>query len=179
MKGKTFAPVGLVLLASVLVAMLLAYTTKWYLAIFGLIPLVSGLLGVLMLILALIAFAVARLRRSPGLRSRGNILLLAGVFFLLQLVYLPLARSFRDREVSRAQEFIQMLIPRLEAYRDQHDAPFPIYCDSYLLYTQQYDIVAFPTLVGINEAGQVALVWHGYRDAFTLDDYVRVIGEFK
>lgn len=120
MKGKTLASVGLVLLASLSMAVLLAYLTKWYLAIFGLIPLLSGLLGVLMLILAVITYAFAKVRRSPGLRSRGNIFLLAGFFFLLQLVYLPLARSFRDREVRRAQEFIEMLIPGLEAYRDQH-----------------------------------------------------------
>lgn len=122
MKRKTLASVGLILLASLSIAALLAYSTRWYLAIFGLIPLLSGLLGVLMFILAVILYVFAKIRRSPGLRGRGNILLLAGLFFLMQLVYLPLARSFRDREVSRAQEFIEMLIPRLEAYRDQHGA---------------------------------------------------------
>lgn len=63
----------------------------------------------------------------------------------------------------------------VRAYRDQHEIPFPVYCDSYMLYAQQYEITAFPTLIGLNEAGQVKLVWHGYNDRYTLINYYKAV----
>jgi peroxiredoxin len=66
----------------------------------------------------------------------------------------------------------------IRAYRSERDIPFPLYCDPYMVYTQQYDLVIFPTVVGVNNAGQVALVWHGYGGEHGLADYYGAITNF-
>lgn len=67
----------------------------------------------------------------------------------------------------------------VKAYATELDIPFPVYCDTYMLYTQQYDLVVFPTIVGLNEAGQVTLVWHGFRDSYGLSDYFDVAKSYQ
>jgi hypothetical protein len=113
---------GLPLLASLLAATLLAYSTWRQMAIVGIIPLISGLIGFLLVLIALVTWGLAKVRGAAGRRGRGRYYLLAGVFFLLQLAYLPTAQALRNREVNRAQAFIAALIPRLEAHKEQHGA---------------------------------------------------------
>ncbi|UCG62086.1 MAG: redoxin domain-containing protein [Candidatus Zixiibacteriota bacterium] len=66
-------------------------------------------------------------------------------------------------------------IAEMRTYRDEHNVPFPIYCDPAMLYTQQYDLTTFPTVIGVNEEGNVALVWHGFGEKYTLTDFYDVI----
>lgn len=89
-------------------------------AIVGGISLLSGLVGFLLVLITLGTLVLARARGSASPRRIGRISLLAGIFLLLQLVYIPTAGALRDREVTRAQKFVESLVPRLEAYKDQH-----------------------------------------------------------
>jgi hypothetical protein len=121
---KLWTPVlwGLPLLASLLAATLLAYFTWRQMAIVGIIPIISGLVGLLLILMALMAWGLAKVRGAAGRRGRGRYLLVAGIFFVLQLAYLPAAQALRHREVNRAQAFIAALIPQIEAYKEQHGA---------------------------------------------------------
>ena len=118
MKPKTPAVLGLLSLVSLSIAALLAYFTRWQMAIAGTIPSLCGLVGLLLLLLALITWGVAKIRGTDGRRSKYP--LLVGFFLLLQLAYFPIAQAVRNQELAQAQTFIASLIPRLEAYREQH-----------------------------------------------------------
>jgi hypothetical protein len=72
MKLKTLIVLGLLCLASLSVAMLLAYFTRWQTAIVGIIPFICGLVGFLLVLLALIAWGLAKARGSAGRRGRGR-----------------------------------------------------------------------------------------------------------
>ncbi len=120
MKLKALAIVGLLSLVSLSAAALLAYFTRWQMAIASIIPLTCGLVGLLLVLLALITWGVARISGRSSQRYKYP--LLAGLFLLLQLAYFPVAKVMRDQEVSQAQTFIASLIPRLEAYKEQHGA---------------------------------------------------------
>ncbi|MCI0478217.1 MAG: hypothetical protein L0Y55_18405, partial [Anaerolineales bacterium] len=68
MKPKTLLVWGLAGLASLSIALLLAYSTRWQTAIVGLIPLLSGLVGFVLVLIAALAWGAAKARRaaSPG-----------------------------------------------------------------------------------------------------------------
>jgi hypothetical protein len=120
MTPKTLAMLGLLSLLSLAIATLLVYLTRWQMAIASIIPLACGLIGLLLVLLALITWGVAKLRGRSGERSKYP--LLAGFFLLLQLAYFPVAKAVRDQELAQAHAFIASLIPRLEAYKEQHGA---------------------------------------------------------
>ena len=117
-KLKPLAVLGLLLLVSLSIATLLAYFTRWQMAIASIIPAFCGLAGLLLVLLALITWGVAKIRGRGGERSKYP--LLAGLFLLLQLAYIPVAKVVRNQELGQAQVFIASLIPRLEAYKEQH-----------------------------------------------------------
>lgn len=54
------------------------------------------------------------------------------------------------------------------AYKAETGFPFEMYCDPNLMFTQQYDVVQFPSMVGIDEQGRVIFAVHGYREDFGL-----------
>ncbi|MEW6412915.1 MAG: redoxin domain-containing protein [Candidatus Zixiibacteriota bacterium] len=56
------------------------------------------------------------------------------------------------------------------AYKAKLGLQFPIYCDVDYLFPQQYDIINFPSIVGVTSDGLVGFVKHGYRGDFSLDD---------
>ncbi len=120
MKPKTVLVSGVSVLASLAVAILLAYLTRWQTAVAGIIPLISGLVGSLLVLMALIAWGLAQVRGPAGRRGRAGYYLLAGVFFLLQLAYIPTAQALRHQQVTQAQTYMASLMPRLEAYKEQH-----------------------------------------------------------
>ena len=122
MKPKTLVVWGLLGLTSLAVALLLAYLTRWQTAIVGIIPLVSGLVGFILVLMTLLAWGLAKVRGTTGRRGTGQIFLLTGVFLLLQLAYIPTAQAVRHQEVVLAQTFIESLIPSLETYQEQHGA---------------------------------------------------------
>ena len=120
MKRKTLTLLGLLSLSSLSLALLLAFSTRWYTAIVGGISLLSGLAGSLLVLITLGALALAQVRRSARPRRIGRVSLLVGIFLLLQLVYIPTAGALRNRQVRQAQEFVESLVPRLEAYKHQY-----------------------------------------------------------
>jgi len=120
MRRKTLTMLGLVSLSSLSLALLLAFSTRWYTAIVGGISLLSGLAGFLLILITLGALVLAQVLKSASPRRIGKATLLAGIFLLLQLVYIPTAGALRDREVRQAQKFVESLVPRLEAYKQQH-----------------------------------------------------------
>jgi len=119
MKLRTLAGLGLMSLVSLAIATLLAYSTRWQMAIASIIPFICGLVGLLLILLALITWGVAKIRGRDGQRSKYP--LLVGFFLLLQLAYFPLAKAVRNQELAQAQTFIASLIPQFEAYKEQHD----------------------------------------------------------
>ena len=121
MKLRTMYVPGLVVLAAIATAAVLAYATIWQLAIFSVIPCVSGVLGIILTLVGLIVWLRTRTKEPPGLSRTGKGLFLVSVFFLLQGTYLPIGIGLRDREVDRAQDFIETLIPRLEEYERLHN----------------------------------------------------------
>ncbi len=118
MKMKPLASLGLLSLASVAIAALLAYFTCWQMALAGIIPLVCGLAGLLLILLTLAAWGVAKLSGRSSQHRKYP--LPVGFLLLLQLAYFPTVKTVRDQELAQAQTFIASLIPRLEAYREQH-----------------------------------------------------------
>lgn len=121
MKRKTLYLTGGVGLVALITAAGLAYATVWNLAIFGILFILATLLG---LVLALIGFLVWRRTKrepSPRLSRVSQGLLLAGLFLSLQATYFPLALELRSWETRRAEAFIDRLIPKLEAYKRQHN----------------------------------------------------------
>ena len=118
MKLRTLAGLGLMSLVSLAIATLLAYSTRWQMAIASIIPFICGLVGLLLILLALITWGVAKIRGRDGQRSKYP--LLVGFFLLLQLAYFPLAKAVRNQELAQAQTFIASLIPQLETYKEQH-----------------------------------------------------------
>ena len=121
MRLKPLVMLGLLCLASLSVAVLLAYFARWQTAIVGIIPLLSGLVGFLLILFALITWGLAKVRGSAGQRRmRSKFPLLAGVLLLVQLAYIPTAQALRHQAVNQAQTFMASLMPRLEAYKEQH-----------------------------------------------------------
>jgi len=118
MQLKPLAVLGLLSLVSLAIAALLAYLTRWQMAIAGSIPLICGLIGLLLVLLALITWGVAKIRGRDGQRSKYPLFI--GFFLLLQLAYFPVAKAVRDQELAQAQTFIASLIPRLEAYKERY-----------------------------------------------------------
>ena len=116
MKLRTMYVPGLVVLAGIATAAVLAYATIWQLAIFSVIPCLSGVLGIILTLVGLIVWLRTRTKEPHGFSRTSKGLLLASVFFLLQGTYLPIGIGLRDREVDRAKDFIEALIPRLEKY---------------------------------------------------------------
>jgi hypothetical protein len=117
MNLKTLLLAGLLGLTSLIIAALLAYLTRWQTAMLSLIPLLCGLMGFVLVLLALLAWGLAKARQVASLRRTGNLLLMAGFFLLLQLAYLPISQRLRQQEVVRAQLFVEALVPSLEAYK--------------------------------------------------------------
>lgn len=66
-------------------------------------------------------------------------------------------------------------ILEVQGYRDKLDIPFPLYSDSGYMFMQQYDVVAFPTIFGLDAEGKVAFALHGYREDFSLMDAAQLI----
>ncbi|MEW5957885.1 MAG: hypothetical protein AB1801_09195, partial [Chloroflexota bacterium] len=60
MKLKTLITFGLLSLVSLLIATLLAYVTRWQMAMAGLIPLLSGLMGLVLILMTLLARGLAK-----------------------------------------------------------------------------------------------------------------------
>ena len=120
MKSKALVIWGLTGLVSLALAALLAYITRWWAAIAGSIPLLSGLAGFILLLLTTLAWGLAKIRRGASSPRINQPILLAGFFLLLQLTYLPISQALRNAEVAQAQAYAEALIPRLEAYREQH-----------------------------------------------------------
>jgi hypothetical protein len=119
MKPRTLVVWGLLGLASLAVAVILAYLTRWQTAIVGVLPLLSGLAGFVLVLMTLLAWGLAKVRKAGGLRRTGQSLLMAGFFLLFQLAYLPVARALRQQEVARAQAFVEALVPRIEVYQGE------------------------------------------------------------
>jgi hypothetical protein len=118
MKLKLLAVLGLLSLVSLSIATLLAYFTRWEMAIASIIPATCSLVGFLLVLLALVTRGVAKIRGTDGQRSKYP--LLAGLFLLLQLAYFPVAKAVRNQELAQVQAFIASLIPQLEAYKERH-----------------------------------------------------------
>ncbi len=66
-------------------------------------------------------------------------------------------------------------IAAVAAYVKETEFPFPMYCDVDLLYVQQYDLSSFPTVVGLNDSGQVSCVLHGFNSDFGLVDVIELM----
>lgn len=120
MKPKTLVTWGLTGLASLALAALLAYFTRWWSAMAASIPLLSGLVGFMLLLLTTLAWGLAKIRRGASSTRINRSMLLIGFFLLLQLTYLPISQALRHAEVTRAQAYAEALIPRLETYHEQH-----------------------------------------------------------
>jgi len=121
MKLRQWHLVGLVILAAIMTATWFAYWTVWEQAFCIWVPCFSGISGI---VLALVAKVRQRTRAEtssePSKVSQG--LLLVSIFLILQFAYVPLVLGIRNLEVRRAQDFIDTLIPRVEAYKREHNS---------------------------------------------------------
>lgn len=120
MKLKTLTFSALVILAGLLVAAGLAYFNRWQLAIFSFVPALVTLLGVILMVITLLFRRYTKAQLPARRQLLNTTLLLISLFFILQLAFFPLAQTFRNREVRRAQAFLTSLIPQLEDYKHQH-----------------------------------------------------------
>lgn len=68
-------------------------------------------------------------------------------------------------------------IEGLRAYKEETGFPFPIYCDDDVMYPQQYDLGTFPTVVGLDAEGKVALIMQGYSQKYGLKDYCEYMSQ--
>lgn len=109
-----------ILLTSLVLAIGLAYFTKWQVVWVAILVSLGGLAGLFALLLALINLVLAAVKTSSRFSMQGKRLFLVAAFLLSQLVYLPVARAFRKQEVERARVFVEALIPKLEAYHQEH-----------------------------------------------------------
>ena len=120
MKSKTLMIWGLTGLASLALAVLLAYLTRWWVAMAVSIPLLSALVGFILALLTLLAWGLAKIRRGASSPPINRSMLLIGFFLLLQLTYIPISQVLRHTQVTRAQKYAEALVPRLETYREQN-----------------------------------------------------------
>jgi hypothetical protein len=93
LKPRTLYGTGLVVLVAIGTAGILAYSTIWQLARVSVLPCLSCLLGSFLALAALIVWLRTRTVESPGPNRIAKGLLPAGVFFLLQSTYFPVARG--------------------------------------------------------------------------------------
>ena len=120
MKLKTPVFSGLIVLAGLSVAAGLAYFNRWQLAIFSFVPTLATLLGVILMVIVLLFRRRTKAQPSARLHSLNPTLLLISLFFVLQFAFFPLAQTFRNVEVQRAQALLESLIPQLEDYKRRH-----------------------------------------------------------
>jgi len=59
----------------------------------------------------------------------------------------------------------------LRAYKESTGFPFPLYCDVDIMYAQQYDLSTFPSVVGLDTDGKVAVIMQGFAHEYGLNDY--------
>ena len=121
MKLRTLAASGLTGFASLILAALLAYLTRWWTVFTGAIILLGGLVGFVLILMALLAWGVAKIKQGIGSVPIKKPMLLVGIFLLLQLAYIPFSQALRQWEVARAQAFVESLIPDIEAYKELRD----------------------------------------------------------
>ncbi|MCQ3939404.1 MAG: hypothetical protein DPW18_20525 [Chloroflexi bacterium] len=120
MKLKTPVCSGFIVLAGLSVAAGLAYFNRWQLAVFSFVPALAILFGVILM--GVVFLFRRRTQAQPAARphSLNTILLLISLFCVLQGAFFPLAQTFRNGEVQRAQAWLESLIPQLEDYKRQH-----------------------------------------------------------
>jgi hypothetical protein len=85
------------------------------------IPFLSGVVGFILTLIGLLVLLRKRRLGSPGMSRTGMGFQLVGIFLLLQITYLPIGLGLRNREVSRAKDFTEALIPKLEEYMRLND----------------------------------------------------------
>ncbi|MFN8454166.1 MAG: hypothetical protein U0401_05740 [Anaerolineae bacterium] len=115
---------GLIILAGLAVAAELAYFNRWQLVAFSFIAALAILLGVILLVIVLLFRWRIKFQPSARAYSLNTALLLVSLFFMAQFAFFPLAQTFRNAEVQRAQAFLESLIPQLEDYKRRH-ADYP------------------------------------------------------
>ena len=121
MKRRTLYVTGGVGVTALTTAAGLAYSTVWYLAIFGILFILATLLGLTLAVIGLIVWGRTKRVASPRLSRVSQGLLLVGLFLSLQVTYFPLAVQWRNWETRRVESFIAELIPHIEAYKRQHN----------------------------------------------------------
>ena len=65
----------------------------------------------------------------------------------------------------------------LRAYKEETGFPFPLYCDVDLMYPQQYDLGTFPSVIGLDADGKVAMIMQGFSQQYGLKDYSDYLSE--
>lgn len=60
-------------------------------------------------------------------------------------------------------------------YWDKIGAPFPLYCDTAHKLSSVYGLEAYPTVIGIDDVGQIAFMVEGWREHFSFGDAYKLI----
>jgi hypothetical protein len=108
-----------VILAAIGTVVVVAYSTVWELVIFGMLPCLVGVVGIILTLIALNVRRRARTKESPGLSKAGRVLLLIGIFLMIQGAYYPVALGIRSLEVNRTQNYLDTLTQKLEEYKNR------------------------------------------------------------
>jgi peroxiredoxin len=64
------------------------------------------------------------------------------------------------------------------AYADEHDLPFPIYCDTAQSFQSEHGVVAFPTLMALDTRGVIRYMNFGMMEDYDFGDILDMLKQF-
>ncbi len=62
-----------------------------------------------------------------------------------------------------------------KVYAEKTAFPFPLYCDTAMVFGNEFELNVYPTVVGVHRGGAIAFIRHGLRREFTLDQAVALL----
>lgn len=63
-------------------------------------------------------------------------------------------------------------------YADEHDLPFSLYCDTAQSFQFDYGVIAFPTLMALDEKGVIRYINFGMMEDYALEDIIEELARF-
>lgn len=63
-------------------------------------------------------------------------------------------------------------------YADEHNLPFSLYCDTAQSFQFDYGVIAFPTLIALDEEGVIRYVNFGMMEDYALEDIIEELARF-
>jgi peroxiredoxin len=60
-------------------------------------------------------------------------------------------------------------------YAEKSGFPFPLYCDTAMVFGNEFELNVYPTVIGVHQGGTIKFIRHGFQPEFTPDKAVALL----